>query len=171
MDGAGTAALQRPGVLTMSASARLLAAAALCLASLGLGWSSSLSLTGYMTPGMNLSTTYISPVTGDISTGFTYTPGWWVRGDPFGAARGHESDVRVVLVPAALVLAAAVRRPDERTWRAARIAVWALVAITILALSRGMLAAALSTAAAVLLAAPALGWRAKLGRFQVSVGG
>lgn len=155
----------------MSVSARLLAAAALCVVSLGLGWSSSLSLTGYMTPGMNLTTTYVSPVTGDASIGFTYTPGWWVGGDPFGARRGFESDVRVVLVPAALALAVAARHPDERSWRAARIALWALVAISVLALGRGMLAAAISTVAAVVVAAPAVGWRAKLGRFHVDVGG
>ncbi|QGG96426.1 hypothetical protein [Actinomarinicola tropica] len=140
----------------MSPSSRLRAAAALCVVSLGLGWSTSLASLGYQTPGMNLSTTYVSPISGDLDIGSTYVPGWWVAGDPLRTAKGHESDVRVVLVPAALVLAAAAQRRvrSAQLARATRVAVAAIAILVLVALSRGMLAAAASMVVALALAAP-----------------
>ncbi|MGY6501118.1 MAG: hypothetical protein ACXIVQ_09550 [Acidimicrobiales bacterium] len=135
------------------------------MVSLGLGWAHSSGSLGYMTGGMVLPTSNISPVTGDISTGSQYVPGYWVEGDPMRTTSGHRSDVRVVLVPAAGVLALAANRRSETMRRAGRAAVMALAVIGLLALGRGMQAAAISMALAVVLAAPVVWPSARLGPF------
>lgn len=140
----------------MSRAGRLLAAAALCVVALGLGWSTSMASTGYQTPGTNISTLQIEPFSDDLSLGLTYMPGWWVEGDPFRTRKGHAADVRVVLVPAAVVLAVAARHGvgSPAVARGLRIAVGALAVLALVALSRGMYAAMASMVAALALAGP-----------------
>ncbi len=142
----------------MSASRRLLAAAAVCVVSLGLGWSPSWASMGHMTPGMSLSTLQPSIGSDDLTIGMTYVPGWWVPGDPMRTARGYETDARVVLVPAAVSLwLAAGRRPSPPSiGRVARITVVALGVAGVVALGRGMVGAAVSAAVVVALAGPVL---------------
>lgn len=140
----------------MVRSSRLAVAAALCVVSLGLGWSSSMFSTGYQTAGMNVVTTYTTPFSDDVSLGLQYMPGWWIGGDPFRTRKGHDTDVRVVLVPAAVVLGLAARRPSPsaRLARASRIAVVAIGVLALVAVSRGMYAAAMSMIVAFGAAAP-----------------
>lgn len=146
----------------MGPNARLVAASLVCVLALGLGWQSSRASLGYLNPGLVLPTSNISPVTGDVWAGSQYYPGAWVEGDPMRAQRGFRSDVRVVLVPSAGVLWWAARARSDQARRAARVALAALVVIGVMALGRGMVAAAISTAVVVWLAGPVL-WQGRLG--------
>lgn len=138
----------------MSPSGRLLAAAALLLVGLGFGWGGTAGQTGYLSPGFVLPTGYVSPITGEYSPGTgIFIPGTYVPGYQDGI-KGYESDVRIVLVPAAAMLWAASRRRTELTRRLARVATGLSVVLLVLALSRGMSASALLMAAVLALAAP-----------------
>lgn len=138
---------------------RLMVAALICVVSLGLGWEASRSSTGYLTPGLIMATNRISPITGDLVMDSQFIPGSWVEGNPMRTRRGFQSDVRVVLVPAAVILALMARDAvkGERSLRLARVAIVALAVIAVRALMRGQLAPALAMAAVLLLAAPAIG--------------
>lgn len=129
-------------------------AALLCAVSLGLGWEASRSSLGYQTPGLLLPTTQISPVSGDLITGSHYYPGSWVAGDPMRTQRGFRSDVRVVLVPAAVILMLVSQRLTDSTLRLARATLVALAIVGVQALGRGMVASALVVAMALALAGP-----------------
>lgn len=140
----------------MSTGARLLAAAALCVVSLGIGWAGNMSSDGYLTTGY-----YTYGAYADTSY---YTPGYFVEGDPLDATPGAGADVRVVLVPAAAAFAWAVRHRTVASRRAARIAVWALVAVVAIGLSRGMTGGALVAGSAAALAWPAVHGRVRATR-------
>jgi len=112
-----------------------------------------------MTPGMVFGTLELSPTSDDLSMGSVTIPGPWVPGDPLRTERGYETDARVVLVPAAALLwvLATARRPASAALRwAARVALVAVGLAGSVALGRGMVAAALSAGAVVVLAGPVL---------------
>lgn len=140
----------------MTTSLRLTAAAALCVVSLGLAWGATSASTGYVTPGMILPTTYVSPLDGTLTVSSIYLAGEYVDGDPLRAARGAESDVRAVLVPAAAVLGVAAHRRTSATRRMVQVAVVALAVVAVVGAARGMVQGALPVAVAVVLVAPVL---------------
>lgn len=129
---------------------RLSAAAAICVVSLGLAWGSALDFGLQM--GLTLPTSYVG-VDGYLQTSVS-TPYWYYGADGIEVLPGSRSDVRAVLVPAALILGwAAVHRTDL-TRRLTRGAGFALVGLFLVACSRGMTAAAVSMVAASWLVAP-----------------
>lgn len=140
----------------VTTSRRLLLAAGLCVVSLGLAWGATSASTGYVTPGMTLPTTYVSPLDGTLTVNSIYVAGQYVEGDPQRAARGAASDVRVVLVPAAAVFVVAATRQTLATRRATRVAVAALAVVAVVGVARGMAQGALPVAVAVALVAPAV---------------
>ncbi len=146
----------------MTGPRRLALAALVCVLALGLGWRGA---SGRLLPGLILPTTTISPVTGDLWMGTHYYPGRWIEADPMRAPRGHESDVRVVLVPAAVALGLLAHGRTHERERVARVAVLALAGIGLVAAGRGMPAAALAMALAVWLAAPVVGSVPVVGRW------
>jgi hypothetical protein len=138
---------------------RLLGAAALCALALGLGWQFNAGSMGYSMGGYQYQYNYSSYEGGYVNE-LTYVPGLYnMPGVGPTYSPGASSDVRVVLVPAigALVWASDARRRHAR--RAARWAVGGLAVLVALALSRGLPAAAVVSAAAVVLAWPATGLR------------
>jgi hypothetical protein len=138
--------------VTPTRAGRLYAAAALLVVALGLGWGGTVE-GGYVAPGLLLPTTYVSPISGDVSVGSQYFAGYYVPGFQDGIA-GYESDVRIVLLPAAAVLWFAARRRTPVTRRLARIATGAIGVLLVLALSRGMAASALVMIGALALVLP-----------------
>lgn len=137
----------------MTGPVRLVLAAALCAASLGLGWSSadtgSFLTSGYV-PG-TCSTDYdgyMSCTTGTV--GYYYNPTYGM------VNRGYGADARVVLVPAAAALAWAARRRTRTSERVVLVAAVALAAVALRAGVDGQSSAALVGGVAAVLAASVL---------------
>lgn len=137
----------------MRAPTRLVLAAVLCAASLGLGWSSadtgSFLTTGFV-PGTCTTDYdgYMSCTTGTV--GYYYNP-------TYGAVdRGYGADARVVLVPAAAALAWAARRRTRTSERVVGIAAVALAAVALRAGVDGQTSAALVGGVAAALAVSVL---------------
>lgn len=154
----------------LGSARRLQLAAVLVVLCLGLGWGSSLALTGYLTPGSTMVTTSYNWYSDSLDLTTTYMPGFFVDGDPFAARKGYESDVRVILVPAAGILAWAARRRTALSLRLVRAATIALAATAALALSRSMTAASLVALVAAGLAA-SVAWPGLLERTRATLEG
>ncbi len=131
-------------------ASRLLAAAAVCLVSLGLVWSSSLDFGPQL--GLTLPYTYLG------ADGYYYTTPsatyLYYGADGVALVPGFRSDVRAILVPAVLVLGWAATHRTDLTRRLARGTVVAMGALFLVACSRGASGAAISMVVAIALALP-----------------
>ena len=147
---------------------RLLAASGVCLLSLGLVWQTALDY--------GLTLNYTLPYTGIDADGWYYTvPGstYLTYGfDGVDVVHGHRSDARVVLVPAAVILAWAAGRRTPLSRTLTRASVVGMVVLLVWAFSRGRVQASVAMLAALWLAAPVAypSWAERLTRRRASGG-
>lgn len=142
-------------------STRLLLAAALCVASLGVGWGATSESEGYVTSGYIVPNGYVSPITGEYSPGAgQYYAGSYVPGTPGAESPGFESDARVLLAPAmvGLVLAVRKRTGTRRSTQVARWSTIALAAAAALAIGTAATTAAVVATVAAFVVAASVTW-------------
>lgn len=134
----------------MSASLRITVALGLVVLSMGLGWTSNRSATGYLSGGYTTSGLTID-IFGDLVMTTNYMPGYFIEGDPLQATRGFESDMRIVLVPAAFTLAWTLKRRGVVPRKAFTATAIVLGIVGLWGLSGGIVQGPLVAAAAALL--------------------
>lgn len=115
---------------------RLIVAAAIAAGLLGLSWLPGDYGTGDLTPGMVL-TSLTTDLNGDLVLTSDYVPGIYSVGLPGSPIVGSQTDVRVLLVPAAAALALAAFRRTRTTRRGAQLAIGALLIAALLGISSG----------------------------------
>lgn len=113
----------------------LVGAAVLVTVSLGIVWHATSATYGQAHPGYSTTTLTHNWYTGDLDLTPTYMPGYFIEGDPADGARGFESEVRLVLVPALGVLLWTIARPSATARRAARFGAYGLLVCSLLAVS------------------------------------
>lgn len=122
----------------MTPRVRLGLALGAVLLALGVAWTTTSGTAGYLTPGVTSVTNQVNLATGELDLVTQYTPGFYMAGTQGSPVPGYQAEVRVALVPAALVLGWALLQPSTRSRSAGRVVAVLLAACALWGVGHGL---------------------------------